>query len=63
MSLKGRVRYLERMHGGLRAAARATGIDPAYLLRLRNGEKVNPSAATLEKLGLRKEVTYVLQRP
>lgn len=60
-TLSGRVRMLETQHGGLRAAARATGIDAGYLKRLRDGEKTNPSAATLAKLGLRREVIYVLQ--
>ena len=56
------VRQLEDKHGGLRSAGRATGIDAGYLKRLRDGEKTNPSDATLAKLGLRKEVIYVLQR-
>ena len=37
-------------HEGLRAASRASKIDPAYLQRLRTGEKVNPSKETLKKL-------------
>lgn len=60
-TLAERVRHLERKHGGLRAAARAVGIDAGYLMRLRDGEKTHPSNTTLEKLGLRKEVTYVLK--
>ena len=44
-------------HGGFRPAARALRIDPAYLLRLRSGKKVNPSDAVLRKLGLRKHTT------
>lgn len=60
-TLSGRVRMLEAQYGGLRAAARATGIDAGYLKRLRDGEKTNPSDATLAKLGLKKEVIYVLQ--
>lgn len=60
-TLAERVRHLEIEHGGLRAAARATGVDAGYLKRLRDGEKTNPSTATLAKLGLRKEVIYVLQ--
>ena len=61
-TLAERVIVLECLHGGLRAAARAIGIDAGYLKRLRDGEKTNPSDATLAKLGLKKEVTYVLQR-
>lgn len=60
-TLSDRVSALETQHGGLRAAARATGIDAGYLKRLRDGEKTNPSGETLRKLGLRKEVIYVLQ--
>ena len=61
-TLPDRVYTLETQYGGLRSAARATGVDAGYLKRLRDGEKTNPSAATLAKLGLRKEVIYVLQR-
>lgn len=44
--------------GSLRIAGRALRINYAYLQRLRSGEKINPTAATLKKLGLRKAVTY-----
>ena len=54
-----RIRELEMQHGGLRAAARVLKCDAAYLLRLRDGEKPNPGAAMLRKLGLKKVVTYV----
>lgn len=47
-----------RQHGGLRPAGRAMGIDPAYLKRLRDGEKRDPSDDLLRKLGLRREVSY-----
>lgn len=47
------IRELEDHHGSARAAAAAHGIDPSYWQRLREGEKTNPSAETLEKLGLR----------
>jgi hypothetical protein len=60
--LGARIRELEAKHGGLRAAARALDCDAAYLLRLRDGEKRNPSAAMLRKLGLKKVVTYVLAK-
>lgn len=50
-------------HGGLRAAARAIQINYAYLSRLRSGEKTNPTAATLRKLGLKKVVTYAPLKP
>lgn len=45
-------------HGGLRAAARVLGINYAYLWRLKSGEKVNPNAKILRKLGLRRQVSY-----
>ena len=57
--LRERILELEDRHGGLRAAARAIGIDQAYLARLRDGEKINPSDKTLKKLKLKKVVTYL----
>lgn len=39
-------------------AARAIDIDPAYLLRLRRGEKTAPSPIVLRKLGLRRVTKY-----
>lgn len=59
--LKSTVAALIEKHGGVRAAARATGIDAAYLCRLRDGEKTEPSEMTLKELGLKREVTYVLR--
>jgi transcriptional regulator with XRE-family HTH domain len=52
---------LVKLHRGLRAASRATGIDPAYLSRLQNGKKSNPSEKVLKKLGLKKAVTYTVK--
>jgi hypothetical protein len=52
------VKALVEKHGGLRAAARAVNISAAYLSRLGNSEKENPSAPVLRKLGLEKHVTY-----
>lgn len=57
-----RVNELVEKHGSLRIAGRALRINYAYLARLRSGEKTNPTAATLRKLGLRKIVTYELIR-
>lgn len=54
-----RILELIAQHDGIRPAARVLGIDPAYLLRLYDGEKTNPSAVILKKLGLKKVVTYV----
>lgn len=53
-----RVRELEVEYGSLREAARQTGFDAGYLLRLRDGEKTNPSAESLKRLGLRRVVMY-----
>ena len=50
-------------HGGLRAAARAMGIAPSYLCRLRWGEKDYPDDAILRKLGLRRVISYESIRP
>ena len=59
VTLSSRVRYLEKQYGGLRAAATALGIDPAYLYRLKSGEKDNPSDAMLGKLGLVRRIFYI----
>ena len=48
---------LEKKYGGLRRTARLLSIDPAYLWRLKKGQK-NPSEFTLRKLGLRRRVIY-----
>lgn len=45
-------------HGGLRPAARALGIDHAYLYRLRHGLKKDPSVALLARLGLERKIVY-----
>lgn len=49
---------LIKRHGSLRKAQVATGINYAYLQRLQKGDKINPSAAVLAKLGLEKRATY-----
>jgi hypothetical protein len=48
----------EEEHGSLRSAAKALGIDPGYLSRLKNGEKTNPSDEVLAALGLERVVLY-----
>lgn len=51
-------------HGGVRAAERATGVDKSFISRLMRGQKVAPSAETLEALGLRAVPLYeVLKTP
>ena len=52
MTLRERVRALIVQHGGVRAAARALQIDPAYLVRLRDGVKQHPGREIQQKLGL-----------
>jgi hypothetical protein len=49
-------------HNGLRAAARATGLDHAYLSRLRNGLKADPGENVLAILGLDRHVIYKRRR-
>jgi len=63
IGLREAVNAIIARHGGTRVAARATGVNYAYLSRLARGEKVNPTNETLRKLGLRKVVTYVTIRP
>ncbi len=49
---------LIREHNGLRRAARAVGIDHAYLYRLRHGLMTDPGDEILAKLGIEKQVIY-----
>lgn len=49
-------------HGGLRAAARASGLDAGYLSRLQSGSKEHPSERTLQALGIESRVHYVMSR-
>lgn len=58
VDLQRRVSDLCQQAGGVRAAAKALGIDFGYLSRLANGTKTNPSDEVLRKLGLRRVVTY-----
>jgi hypothetical protein len=54
-----RVREIIAAHDGLRAAARHLQCDPAYLMRLRDGKKTNPSGDMLKRLGLKKDVSFI----
>lgn len=63
MKLKEAINALVAQHGGVRAAARAVGIDHAYLHRLYSGEKFEPSAKILRRIGLKKVVTYETIKP
>ena len=53
---------LAMKHGGLRAAARAAGIDAGYLSRLRSGQKEQPSDQVLAALGLERVVSYRMSK-
>lgn len=58
ITLTERITELESQHGGLRAVARVLQIDPSYLLRLKTGEKNNPSKVYLQRMGLRAKTLY-----
>lgn len=60
-TLAARIDMLLSKHGSLRVVGRVLEIDHAYLKRLRDGDKVNPSEAVLKKLGLKRIVTYKLR--
>lgn len=53
-----RIDELIKRYGGLRATARALKLDAGYLSRLRSGNKMNPSTATLAILGLRRKGSF-----
>ena len=61
ITLKERIDELCKTHGSLRKAAKAVDVDFGYLSGLRSGEKTSPSETILEKLGLKREVHYVLK--
>lgn len=52
------VQSLVDRHGSLRAAARVIGVNYAYLSRLRNSQKIDPSDEVLRKIGLRRITVY-----
>jgi len=58
MTLQDRIAELCERHGSLRAAARATKVDVAYMSRLARGEKIHPSPLILKRLGVRQVVSY-----
>jgi DNA-binding phage protein len=59
LTLHAHIKGIVAKHGGLRPAARVLSMTPQYLYRLFNGEKDNPSAKVLRKLGLKRIVLYV----
>lgn len=58
MTLNSAVKWLIRQHGGLRAAARNTGIHVSYLISLRDGKQTNPSPELIARMGLEMRVDY-----
>ena len=58
VTLRDRIDEFAKVYGSLRAAGDAIGIDPAYLSRLRSGEKASPTKDMLTRLGLYRVVTY-----
>jgi transcriptional regulator with XRE-family HTH domain len=52
------VSEIVRKHGGVRAAARATGVDKGFISRLMSGKRTAPSDETLKALGLRPVALY-----
>lgn len=63
LTLHAHIKGIVARHGGLRPAARVLGMTAPYLYRLYTGDKDNPSARTLRKLGLKRVVLYVPARP
>lgn len=61
ITLSKHMQKLERRYGGLRKAAYAMGICPAYWSRLRNGKMARPSADTLDRLGVARVVDIVCE--
>ena len=63
ITLEEAVRSIVDKHGGVRAAARATGVDKAFISRLLRGLKTAPSEETLHKLGLEAVPLYLVLPP
>lgn len=57
-TLEARIAALVELHGSLRAAAKSLDCDVGYLSRLARGEKLEPSSALLERMDLKRVVTY-----
>lgn len=61
MTLSQCIDELVERHGSLRAVARVSGQDIAYLSRLRSGEKTAPGKRVLKSLGIKRIVLYSLR--
>lgn len=57
-TLPGRIAELVAQHGSLRAVARVLECDAGYLSRLQSGEKTDPGAHLLRRMGLRQVTTF-----
>ena len=55
-----RIDFLLKKHGTLRQVAEKTGISHGYLSKLHRGENHFPSEDVLEKLGVKRMITYAL---
>jgi cobalamin biosynthesis protein CbiG len=62
VTLEVAVKTVVDRHGGVRAAAEATGVDKSFISRLMNGHKTHPSDATLKALGLSAVPLYEVNR-
>lgn len=62
VTLEDAVEEIVSLHGGIRAASRATGVDKAFISRLLRGLKTAPSKETLAKLGLESVPLYVVKK-
>lgn len=52
LGLRQRIVELQEIYGSCRKVGKALNIDHAYLARLRDGKKTDPSSTVLRKLGL-----------
>lgn len=62
LTLSQAVERLIKKYGGVRALARASGVDPGYISKLREGRMTNPSEHVLFALGIMRKTTYSIQR-
>lgn len=56
--LQRRLKDLVEQHGSIRAVGVVLQTDHAYLWRLLKGQKAHPDDSLLQKLGLRRVITY-----
>ena len=61
--LQERARAAIKQHNGLRAAARALGINHSTLLFLAEGRRTTATVRTLQKLGLQQAVRSLRETP